>query len=302
MSEFYTIKSLTELFKFMELPGPKHPLIAFMDFSDKPFVKAVPDYKYICDFYQISFKNDEHGSLKYGRETYDYQEGSLVYLAPEQVIEYSFDDEVRADQGWVLFFHSDLLKAFDLDRKMKDFHFFSYQSNEALHISEKERTIIESILKKIQWELDSNIDEFSEEVIVSNLELLLNYSKRFYNRQFITRKRFSQDVVVRFTQLLEGYFEEGYQRSQGLPTVQYFADNLNYSSNYLNELIRKSTSKSILEHVHYTLIERAKGQLLNSDKSVSEIAFDLGFEYSQYFSRLFKKKTGLTPVQFRKAS
>lgn len=191
----------------------------------------------VCDFYQISFKSDKNSFIKYGRESYDYQEGSLVYIAPEQVVEYSSLDDIQIDKGWTLFFHSDLIRGFSLDKKMKDYHFFSYQSNEALHISEKEKGVIESILEKNQIELDSNIDEFSEEVIVTNLELLLNYSKRFYNRQFITRKRFDKDVVVKFTDLLENYFTEELQKEKGVPTVQYFADKLNYSSNYLNDMI-----------------------------------------------------------------
>lgn len=302
MRAFFKVQTLSELCKFMDLPAPKHPLITFIDFSKISFTKELPAQKVICDFYQVSLKGDENGFIKYGRETYDYQEGSLVYLAPEQVVEYSTTREVNTNKGWTLFFHADLIRSFSLDKKMKEYHFFHYQSNEALHISEKEKGVIESIIEKIEIELDSNIDEFSEEVIVTNLELLLNYSKRFYNRQFITRKRFDKDIVIQFIELLDKYFNEELQLKQGIPTVQYFASQLNYSANYLNELIRKSTDKSILEHIHYKIIDLAKSYLLSSNKSISEIAFDLGFEYSQYFSRLFKKKTGMTPGEYRKAS
>lgn len=299
MGDFFKIQTLSEMFRYMDLPAPRHPLIAFIDFSKTPFTKDLPAHKTVCDFYQISFKNDKNGFLRYGRETYDYQEGSLVYLAPEQVVEYPAVEGLQVNSGWTLFFHSDLLRSFPLDKKMKEYHFFNYQSNEALHISDKEKDIIESIIDKIQIELDSHLDDFSEEVIVTNLELLLNYSKRFYNRQFITRKRFNKGVIIKFTDLLEHYFGNDLQKDLGIPTVQYFAEKLNYSSNYLNELIRKATGKSILEHIHYKIIELAKSDLLSSDKSVSEIAFDLGFEYSQYFSRLFKKKTGMTPLEYR---
>lgn len=302
MSEFFKIQTLTEMFRFMELPAPKHPLIAFIDFSKIPFTKRLPAYKVVCDFYQISMKGDRSGFIKYGRETYDFQEGSLVYLAPEQVVEYSPTTDILADSGWSLFFHADLIRSFSLDKKMKEYNFFSYQTNEALHISEKEKEIIESIINKIEIELDSNIDDFSEEVIVTNLELLLNYSKRFYNRQFITRKRFSKDVIIKFTELLDLYFNEDKQKEYGIPTVQYFAGKLNYSSNYLNELVKKATDKNIQEHIHYKVLDIAKSSLLNTDKKVSEIAFDLGFEYSQYFSRFFKKRTGMTPVEYRNIS
>ncbi len=290
------------MFRLLDLPAPKHPLIAFLDFSRSPFKKDFPSYKVICDFYQISFKSEESGSLRYGKQTYDYQEGSLVYLAPKQVVEYPEFKNSNIDHGWVLCFHPDLVRSFSLDQKMKDYEFFSYHTNEALHISDKEKTIIDSIIAKIEMELDSNLDDFSEELIATNLELLLNYSKRFYNRQFITRKRFNSGIITQFTNLLEAYFADDLQVKLGVPTLEYFSSKLNYSTNYLNELIKKGTDKSMLEHIHYQVIELAKSKLLNSEKSVSEIAFELGFEYSQYFCRLFKKKTGMTPGEYRKAS
>lgn len=299
MSEILKINTLTEVFRIMGMPSPKHPLIAIVDFSKTPFTKSVPQFRVVCNFYQISFKSDKNGSLKYGRETYDYQEGSMVYLEPEQVVEYDSKYAGDINSGWSLFFHADLIRTFPLGKKMNEYGFFNYQSNEALHISEKEKEVVESIIRKIEIELDSNLDDFSEELIVSNIELLLNYSKRFYNRQFITRKRFSKNTIVQFTNLLEEYFEKEVQKELGIPTVQYFADKLNFSSNYLSDLIKKGTNKSALEHIHYHVIELAKNKLLNSSSSISEIAFELGFEYSQYFSRLFKNKVGKTPLQYR---
>lgn len=299
MTEFLKINTLTEMFRILEMPSPKHPLVAIIDFSKTPFNKSIPQSKVVCGFYQISIKSDKNGYLKYGRETYDYQEGSLVYLGPEQVVDYSSEESEEITSGWSLFFHADLIRTFPLNKKMKEYGFFNYQSSEALHISEKEKEVVESIIHKIEIELDSNLDDFSEELIVSNIELLLNYSKRFYNRQFITRKRFSKNTIAQFTDLLEEYFEKEFQKELGIPTVQYFADKLNFSSNYLSDLIRKGTDKSILEHIHYHLIELAKNKLLNSNSSISEIAFELGFEYSQYFSRLFKNKVGKTPLEYR---
>lgn len=302
MRKFLKINTLTELFKIIELPPPKHPLIAIVNFEESPLKIDLPELKIVCGFYQISFKSGEDGSIKYGRESYDYQEGSLLYVAPEQVIEYGELYNKNIDKNWVLFFHPDLIHSFSLYQKMKEYDFFDYQSNEALHISEKEKQIIESINYNIEIELDSNLDDYSEEVIVTNLELLLNYSKRFYNRQFITRKRFSSGYVAEFEVLLKEYFRQGIQKEQGIPTIQYFADNLNYSPNYLSELIRKATDKSVLEHIHLEIINIAKTKLLSSKQPASEIAFELGFEYSQYFSRLFKKKTGITPNEFRRTA
>ncbi|PCE63785.1 helix-turn-helix domain-containing protein [Sediminicola luteus] len=301
MNSFFTLNSLSVMLRFIGLPAPRHPSICILDYEKSPVQLELPNQKVICDFYQISFKGDSQGQMKYGRQQYDYQEGSLVYLSPGQVIEYSDNNQVNAQSGWTLFFHKDLIRRFPLEQKMKSYAFFDYQSNEALHISEQEKEIIASILGKIEIELNSHIDDFSEEVIVTNLELLLNYSKRFYNRQFITRKRFDSDVVLKFQRLLTDYFEQGLQREQGLPNVAYFAGKLNYSPNYLNELIKKSTDKNILEQVHAQIVEMAKSQLLQTDKSVSEIAFDLGFDYSQYFNRFFKKKTGVTPGAYRKS-
>lgn len=299
MSDFLRINSLSELFGIMDLPSPEHPLVAIVDYSITPFNKAISQVKVVCDFYQISIKSDKKGFLKYGRESYDYQDGSLVYLGPGQVVEYDTSNEDKIATGWSLFFHADLIRTFPLYQKMKEYGFFNYQSNEALHISEKEKEVVESIIRKIEIELDSNLDDFSEELIVSNIELLLNYSKRFYNRQFITRKRFNKNTMVQFTNLLDDYFEKGFQKELGIPTVQYFADKLKFSPNYLSELIRKGTDKSILEHIHYRVIELAKNKLLNSSSSISEIAYELGFEYSQYFSRLFKSKVGKTPLEYR---
>ena len=299
MTEFLKINTLSEMFRILGLPSPKHPLIAFIDYSKVLLSDAAPEAKVVCDFYQVSLKGENGGSIKYGRESYDYQEGSLVYLAPGQVVDYGPGQPKSVTSGWSLFFHADLIRTFTLGKTIKDYGFFDYQSNEALHVSEKEKEIVESILRKIELELDSNLDDFSEEVLVSNIELLLNYSKRFYNRQFITRKRFTKDTIARFSSLLDEYFDNEMQKEHGIPTVKYFADKLSFSPNYISDLIRKGTDKSILEHIHYHVIELAKNRLLSTDNSVSEIAYELGFEYSQYFSRLFKNKVGLTPLEFR---
>lgn len=300
MSDFFRIETLAELFKWMKLPAPKHPLIAIVNFQQSPVTLNLPDVKTVCGFYQIAFKDEGVGSLKYGRTSYDYQEGTLLYIAPEQVVEYGELEGQTFDKSWVLFLHPDLLHSFTLSQKIENYGFFDYHANEALHISEKEKAVIESIVSKIELELDSNLDDYSEEVIIANLELLFSYSSRFYNRQFLTRKRFSSEVVSMFEYQLKTYFKQGQQTELGLPTIQYFADQLHYSPNYLSELVKKSTGKSILEHIHLEIINMAKRKLLTTDQIVSEIAFSLGFEYSQYFSRLFKNKTGVSPSEYRK--
>jgi AraC-like DNA-binding protein len=300
MGDTFRINNLSEIFKIMGFAPPKHPLIAFIDFSKTNLTKEVPPSKVVSEFYQISLKEEENCIMSYGRENYDYQEGSLVYTAPGQLMEYKDKINIPIKSGWALMFHPDLIRAFPLNKKMKEYRFFGYHTSEALHISNKEKEILLSILEKIEIELDSNLDDFSEEVIVTNIELLLNYSKRFYNRQFITRKNFSKTIVERFESLLQEYFESGKQKELGIPSVQYCADKLNFSPNYLSDLIRKSTERSVLEHIHYHVIELAKSHLLNSELSISEIAYEIGFEYSQYFSRLFKKKVGMSPMEYRK--
>jgi AraC-like DNA-binding protein len=302
MDKIVNIKTLSEMFRFVGINAPKHPLIAFMDFSKTGIPSELLPIKVVTNFYQISLKGQEHGSMKYGRETYDYQEGTLVFIAPGQVIEYTEYTDGTRPSGWSLFFHPDLIRTFPLQKRMKEFSFFQYQSNEALHSSEDEMKTITTIASQIDTELNSNIDEFSEEVIVSNLELLLNYSKRFYNRQFITRKRFTNDVIAKFEEALEEYFEKELQHEYGIPNVQYFADQLNYSASYLSDMVRKNTGRSMIEHIQHHIIELAKNRLLNSNDNIAEISFALGFEYSQYFSRLFKKHSGMTPKEFRNNS
>lgn len=300
MTDILKINTISEMLRLTSMAPAKHPLIAYIDYSKTPIDTDIPLGKVVCGFYQISLKGDASGSIKYGRESYDYQEGTLLYVGPEQVAEYGTEEHITITQGFTLLFHPDLIRATSLQDKMKDYGFFSYQANEALHVSAKEKDIILSILSNIETELDSNIDDFSEEVIITNLELLLNYSKRFYNRQFITRKRLSSDIVSSFEHLLVEYFDTKQQKELGIPTVQYFADKLHFSPNYLSDLIRKGTGKGIMEHIHYHVIELAKNKLLSSKSSVSEIAFELGFDYPQYFSRLFKSKVGQTPMDYRK--
>ena len=251
-------------------------------------------------FYTIMLKSNPCGRLKYGREYCDFEEGTLVCIAPNQVgyIDNEGEEQNKVE-GWGLFFHPDLIRGTSLGNKMKEYSFFSYEVNEALHVSEKEKQTLYDCITKIETELSQNIDHHSRNLIVSNIELLLNYCVRYYDRQFITRKNKSQDILIKFENVLTDYFQSGKLKGNGLPTVKYCAEQLFLSSNYLSDLLKKETGKNAQDHIHHYLIEEAKNSLLNSKATVSEIAFNLGFEYPQYFSKLFKSKTGKTPAEYR---
>lgn len=299
MEEIIEIKTITELHDMLGYPKPKHPLITLIDFSKLEFSPNHLNKKIVTSFYSISLKTHLECDLKYGRSYYDFQEGSLMFLAPQQVIIHTGDSVDVVTGGWGLFFHPDLIRRSSLGNRMKDYSFFSYDSNEALHLSESEKETITSIVKKIEEEYSMNIDIYSQELIVSNIELLLNYCKRFYGRQFITRSSQNKDVIIKFEQLLKDYYESDIHHELGVPSVKYCAEKLSFSPNYLSDLLKKETGKNTQEHIHYFLIERAKNLLLSTGSSVSEIAYDLGFEYPQYFSKMFKSKTGKTPAQYR---
>ncbi|MBS1661661.1 MAG: helix-turn-helix transcriptional regulator [Bacteroidetes bacterium] len=297
MSAFIHLQTIADMLKLFDLGGTiLHPLIAVVDFSKMD--ESVHDgAKVSGDFYSIMFKNYRRNNIKYGRKTIDFQDGSLICMAPNQVIEMDTDVEKSENMmGWGVFFHPDLIRATSLGGKMKQYNFFSYETSEALHLSEKEKQILYDCVVKIQAELQENIDVYSQNIIVSTLELLLNYCSRFYGRQFITRKSSNNIVVVEIERILNSYFKEV---DGGLPTVKYLAEQVHLSPSYLSDLLKKETGKNAQDHIHYYLIEEAKNMLLSTDKSVGEIAYALGFEYPQYFNKLFKQKTGKTPIEFR---
>jgi AraC-like DNA-binding protein len=238
--------------------------------------------------------------MKYGQQSYDFQDGSLICIAPRQVIalDEPLPEKVNVN-GWGVFFHPDLIRGTSLGKKIKDYSFFSYDTNEALHLSEKEREVLHGIVKKIDAELLENIDKHSQTLIVSNIELLLNYCTRYYDRQFITRKHVNNDILEKVEKELQEYIQSSALSETGLPTVKYLADKVHLSANYLSDLLKRETGMNAQDRIHYYLIEEAKNLLLSSNKSVSELAFSLGFEYPQYFSRLFKSKTGMTPLEYR---
>ena len=273
-----------------------HPLVSVVDFST---LKSLKHGRKIFGFYCIFLKQLKCGELSYGRSTYDYQEGTLVFVAPGQVAGIDDDGETLNPQGWVLAFHPDLLRGTSLGRKMKDYSFFSYEANEALHMSERERQIIFNCFIEIQEELERAIDKHSKDIIASTIELLLNHCQRFYDRQFITRENINKDILVRFENLLSDYFESDQPQTVGLPSVQYAADRLHLSPNYFGDLIKKETGKSAQESIQLFVIEKAKERLYDENKTVSEVAYELGFKYPHHLSRLFKKVVGMTPNEYR---
>lgn len=297
MSKFIHMRTIPDLFQFFKLEQPVlHPLVAVVDFS-RVREEIIGDTRVSADFYTLIFKNYNRNNIKYGRKLVDFTDGSLICMSPQQVLEMDDDLEVVPQMmGWGVFFHPDLIRATALNEKMKNYTFLSYEVSEALHLSEKEKQILYDCVQKIDAELHENIDVHSQDIIVSGIEMLLNYCSRFYGRQFITRKNSNNAVVAQVEKILTGYFKGD---NSGLPTVKYLADKVNLSPNYLSDLLKKETGKNTQDHIHYYVIEEAKNSLLSTNKSVGEIAYGLGFEYPQYFNKLFKQKTGKTPVEFR---
>ena len=297
MSQLIYLKSIADLSRLLN-ENDFHPLVAVVDFS-KTKDHIEEETRITTDFYSVMFKNYCKSALTYGRKTIDFNEGSLICMAPNQVITIDTEIEPRENpMGWGLFFHPDLIRNTSLNAKMKDYSFFSYEIAEALHLSEKEKQLLFECILKIQSELKENIDDYSQTIIVSTIELLLNYCNRFYGRQFITRKATNRDILAKVEALLKQHFSIK-TIPNGLPTVKHLADAVHLSPGYLGDLLKKETGLNAQEHIHQYVIEEAKNILLNSNQSVSEIAFHLGFEYPQYFSRLFKQKTGKTPLEFR---
>ncbi len=298
MKEFREIKSISQMHHLLGLNKPMHPAISLVNMKDVKLSKELFNQKYIWDFYMISLKF-ENCELQYGRQYYDFEEGTLVFSSPGQVFEAKKQPETLNENGWALYFHSDLIQKSDLGKNIKSYGFFSYKSNEALHLSEKEKEKISRCIDAIEDECQQNIDKHSQIVIVSNLELLLNYCNRFYDRQFYTRSTHQQDVVEKIEELLVNFYNTDNSIQQGIPTVKFCADQVNLSPNYLSDLLKKETGKNTQEHIHFHLIEKAKNLLLSSNASVSGIAYDLGFEYPQSFGTLFKKKVGMSPNKYR---
>ncbi len=294
----FKFSSISELHRVLGLPKPLHPLVSLVDNTLIAVDKEELPAAFLFDFYKISYKKSLRGKIKYGQNYYDFDEGGLVFTSPNQILATTDDTEYV---GYTLLIHPDFLKDSALGKNIQRYGFFSYEVHESLHLSDKEKTVVFQILRSIEDELQSNIDDFSQDVIISQIELLLNYSNRFYKRQFITRKAVSNDLLSKMENLLNNYFDNATALMKGLPTVQYLAEQLNVSSAYLSDMLRSLTGQNAQQHIHNKLIEKAKHMLSVSDMSVAEIAYQLGFEHPQSFNKLFKNKTSLAPKEFRQS-
>lgn len=297
MPESYIdIESISELHELYGVGKPKHPLITVIDLNNDQISHPRDGAVYRVGFYTIFCKKFS-GTLKYGRSYYDFSEGSLMFTAPGQII--SPNPEMYIEEGWGLFFHPDIVNTGALGRKMNDYSFFHYEANEALHISEDEKNILATCVHNIRKEYQQNIDKHTNGLIQANIELLLNYCSRFYDRQFYTREKVNNDVVQQFEKLIKDYFAQETLIETGLPNVAYFASRMNLSPNYLSDLLHRFTGKTTQEYIHLQLIDKAKSLLWSTQKPVSEIAYTLGFEHPSHFTRLFKSKTGYAPTNYR---
>lgn len=295
-NKIINIDSICTLHRLFEYPAPKHPLVSVMDFSKVSKEEYLAGVSYCLNFYSVLLKTAK-GSVKYGRGHYDFDEGTMMFTAPNQII--AAKPDVKVTSGWGLFFHPDLLSHTGLGRHINDYSFFNYDSTEALHVSKEERLILEECIRNIENESSQNIDKHTQKLIVSNIELLLNYCDRFYDRQFLTRAKVNNDIVQRFEHLLNEYFAQEALVEAGMPTVKYFSSRLNLSAYYLSDILTKHTGKTTLEHIHLKMIEKAKLLLWSTNKSISEIAYEMGFEHPSHFTKIFKSKAGKTPKAYR---
>lgn len=302
MREIRKLKTIKEFHQTRSLHPPEHPLISIVNYAD---VKLLPEY-YDCgwtfDFYLISLKRNIGGKVKYGQQEYDFDEGVMFFIAPGQVFRIEQVPGTPADRsGWMLLIHPDFFWNTALAKGIKKYEYFSYAIHEALFVSKKEEDTLMDIIRNIEREYHTNIDKFSQGIIISQIETLLNYAERYYNRQFITRKKAGHQMLDQLDILFAGYFSDENTSAKGLPTVQYFADKLHLSPKYLSTMLKTITGQTVQQFIHDKLIELAKDKLSITSLSVSEIAYNLGFEHSQSFSKLFKSKTNLTPLEFRKS-
>jgi len=300
MEHTFRFNTIAEFHTFCQLPNPEHPLISLIDYSKVQYPDLGVQMKWIQDFYTIGLKRNVSGKFNYGQTQYDFNTGLLSFVAPLQCLKVEINPHVEVEPtGWLLIIHPDFLWNTNLSSKIKSYDFFNYAVNEALFMSDKEENIMVEILQKIQAEYQANIDRFSQDLIITQLELLLIYAERFYERQFHTRKKTSFELLDRFEQILDKYFAQNALSEKGIPTVSDIAEQLHISPNYLGTILRIHTSQNTQQHIQNRLIDHAKQYLSTTNLSVSEIAFQLGFEHSQSFNKLFKQKTNQTPLEFR---
>ena len=301
MSRPTRLQTISDLHRFNNISPPEHPLISLIDYSKINPTPENNELKWVQQFYTISIKRNVTGKYRYGQQPYDFDEGLMTFFSPEQVVTVQLieEDSKSSPSGWILAVHPDFLFGTSLATNIKRYPFLNYSVREALFLSEKEEVIVNGILQNIKNEYQANLDQFSQQIIISQLELLLNYAERFYQRQFLTRKISNHQILDKLEELLKNYFKGDDLVDKGLPTVQDIAKNLNFSPDYLSSMLKSLTGQTTQQHIHYKLIEKAKVKLSTTNLSISEIAYELGFEHPQSFSKLFKSKTKQTPKEFR---
>ena len=302
MASIKHFKKVGDYHKLANIAAPEHPLISLVDYSQVQYPSNIHEVKWKQDYYTIGLKRNVVHKFYYGQQEYDFDEGIMTFIAPDQVMSLGSNPNVNSDKpsGYLLLLHPDFLWNTSMAKQIKNYQFFGYSINEALFLSEKEEQMMMDLLKNIRREYQANIDKFSQKIIISQIELLLNYAERFYERQFITRKISNHQILSRLEQVLSDYFTDDSQMEKGLPTVQWVSGCLNLSPNYLSTMLKSLTGQSTQQHIHDKLIEKAKVQLSTTRLSVSEIAYSLGFEHPASFTKLFKNKTEMSPIEFRK--
>ncbi len=303
MKNLQHFKKVSDYHKLANIPAPEHPLISLIEYSTVTYPSNTDDLKWRQDYYTIGLKRNVAHKLFYGQQEYDFDQGLMTFVAPDQVMRLGSNPNIKNHKpsGWLLLVHPDFLWNSPLAKCIKDYAFFGYTINEALFLSEKEEVMMVDLLKNIQREYQSNIDKFSQRIVISQLELLLNYAERFYERQFITRKISNHELVSKLEAILSDYFNDKVLIEKGLPTVVWVANQLHLSSNYLSSMLKSLTGQSTQQHIHNKVITKAKEQLSTTPLSISEIAYSLGFEHPASFTKLFKNKTEMSPVAFRKS-
>ena len=300
MKKIIRIKSISEVHDFYGLEKPKHPLVSVLPIDDRMTNYDYGDATYTFDFYQVSLKMGISGSVVYGRNSYDFQEGTLTFIKPGQVVKVENPEDIQGSSGWTLLFHPDLIRKSELGRTINKFSFFNYEVHEALHLSDDEKKSLTELVQKIEKEYNQNIDKHSQELIIANIEMLLKYSKRYYDRQFYTRTNLNKELISKFEEVMTKYYQSDSPSQHGVLSVRYCADTLHMSSNYLGDLIKNETGRSAKDHIHDYIIEKAKTAIIGSNKTITEIAYNLGFEYPQSFNKLFKARTGMNPSKYRR--
>ncbi len=299
MKDIIRLKTISESHDAMGLKKPKHPLVSVFMHKDFKPKKELGNVKLSFDFYQVILKKCNEGSFQYGRNSYDFKEGTMIFTSPGQVVSFDNISKEHEPKGWTLAFHPDLIRKSELGKNIDNYSFFSYDVHEALHLSDEEKQTIKDLLEKIIKEYSQNIDKHSQKLIISNIELMLDYCTRYYDRQFYVRTNLNSDVVSSFERLLKDYYRSERPLDLGIPTVSYCGTELGMSPNYLSDLLKKETGRNAQEHIHHYVVEKAKTSLLSTTDSISQIAYELGFEYPQHFSKLFKKKTSISPAEYR---